>query len=164
MFRFTILLIILSNTYIANAEETWTVGQAKINNRVVVYKLTNDFPSEDIRNELSWLTVISWKYDGSTRNGMPPVAINEKMIKLEDALETIKGKDALFKLVYTATGNDLKEFVFYISERDIFTNAFNDALAGHERYPIGIVFYQDSNWSDLNELQQNFGIKSRSSD
>ncbi|EOD78866.1 hypothetical protein D515_02373 [Grimontia indica] len=80
------------------------------------------------------------------------------MIKLEDGLETIKGREELYFDVYSATGNDLKEFVFYIADREIFMKQFNEALSGHEVYPIEVNFYQDKEWSDLKKLQADFGI------
>ncbi|MGF1831756.1 DUF695 domain-containing protein [Photobacterium angustum] len=140
------------------SEETWSVGEAKIQGRPVVYKFINEFPDDSTRSKMEWLTVVSWKYDGSTNNGMPPKHVNELMIKLEDGLETIKGREGLYFDVYSATGNDLKEFVFYIADREIFMKQFNEALSGHEVYPIEVNFYQDKEWSDLKKLQADFGI------
>jgi len=56
----------------AFSEDTWSVGEAKIQGNQVVYKFTNAVPPESIRQKLPWLTVISLKYDGSENNGMPP--------------------------------------------------------------------------------------------
>jgi len=141
----------------AFAEETWSVGETKIQGKPVVYKFMNELPEVAQRNKVSWLTVISWKYDGSTNNGMPPKDINEAMIQLEDGLETIEGRETLYFDVYSATGNDLKEFVFYIADREKFMSNFNKALNGHPAYPIEINFYEDKEWSDLAKLQSDFG-------
>lgn len=140
------------------AEETWSVGEAKIQGKPVVYKFMNELPSKDLRDKMIWLTVVSWKYDGSTNNGMPPGHVNEAMIRLEDGLETIRGREGLYFDVYSATGNNLKEFVFYIADREEFMGNFNEALHGHEAYPIEINFYEDKEWSDLVKLQADFGI------
>lgn len=78
------------------------------------------------------------------------------MIQLEDGLETIKGRGILYFDVYSATGNDLKEFVFYISDREVFMSNFNNALKGHPAYPLEINFYEDKEWSDLSRLNSNF--------
>ncbi len=99
---------------------------------------------------------MSWKYDGSNNNGMPTNDVNAAMISLEGTLETIKGKGQLYFDVYSATGNNLKEFVFYINDREKFMSNFNDALSGHPVYPIGINFYNDKEWSDLAKLQRDF--------
>lgn len=142
----------------ALAEDTWSVGEAKIQGKPVVYKFTNAAPPESIRKKLPWLTVISWKYDGSENNGMPPKEINEAMINLEDALEKITGRESIYLNVYSATGNNLKEFAFYIADRELFMAKFNHALSDQPAYPIEINFYEDIEWSDLAKLHQDFGV------
>ena len=140
------------------SEETWSVGEASVEGKPVVYKFMNEFPDENTRESMPWLTVVSWKYNGSSNNGMPPSEVNKQMIKLEDGLEKIEGRESLYFDVYSVTGNDLKEFVFYIADREKFMSNFNSALKGHEVYPIEINFYEDKGWSDLEKLQSDFGI------
>ena len=140
----------------AQAEITWTVGKININGKPVIYKFMSQLPDAITQKKLPWLTVISWKYDGSTNNGMPVSSENEQMIKLEDGLEEIIGEESVYLLAYTATGNDLKEFVFYISDRDVFIDNLNNSLSKHSRYPIEINFYKDEEWSDLSKLLDDF--------
>lgn len=142
----------------ASAEGTWSVSEAKIQGNLVDYKFTNDLPAASIRQKMPWLTVVSWKYDGSNNNGMPPKQINEVMIKLEDCLEMIEGRKTLYFDVYSATGNNLKEFVFYIADREQFMVNFNRALCYRPLYPIEINFYEDKEWSELAKLHQDFGV------
>lgn len=157
------LVIILGVSFMAKAEETWSVGEAKIKGMPVVYKFINELPEEKLRNSMAWLTVVSWKYDGSTNNGMPIKEVNETMIRLEDGLEAIKGREKIYFDVYSATGNNLKEFVFYIASREEFMNNFNEALNGHPAYPIEVNFYEDKDWSDLVKLQNDFGVTANKS-
>ena len=49
----------------------------------VIYSLVDEFPAGSIRQPLEWLTVIGWRYDGTSRNGMPPPEVNSKMMALE---------------------------------------------------------------------------------
>lgn len=153
---FIFSLLILGETALAWEETSWSVGKAQIQGKPVIYKFMNEFPDEVTRRRIPWLTVVSWKYDGGARNGMPPEPINESMIKLEDGLETIEGRGRLYFDVYSATGNNLKEFVFYIADRDKFMSNLNDALNSHPAYPIEINFYKDTEWSDLKKLQADF--------
>ncbi len=78
------------------------------------------------------------------------------MIKLEDGLEVIDSREKLYFDAYSATGNNLKEFVFYIANREQFMMNFNKALKGHPAYPIEINFYEDKEWSELVKLQHDF--------
>lgn len=144
------------------SEKTWSVGKATIQGNSVVYKFINELPNEEFRNKLRWLTVVSWRYDGSNNDGMPPKEINELMVKLEDSLEKIEGRENLYLDVYTETGRNLKEFVFYISDRDEFMKNFNNALkGGHPPYPIEIAFYEDKEWTDLVRLQNDFQVTAK---
>jgi hypothetical protein len=143
----------------SSADETWSVGEAKIQGNPVVYKFINELPSANIRQSMPWLTIVAWKYDGTGNNGMPPKHINESMIKLEDGLELIEGRGALYLDVATETGNNSKEFMFYIADRDKFMTNFNIALKRHSAYPIKITFYEDKEWSELKKLHKDFRIK-----
>lgn len=117
----------------------------------ILWTLVPEMPSGDVRSALSWLVVISWKYDGSANNGMPQDQVNDEMLKFELALATLEGPNSCFE-AYRRIGNHLREFVLYIADRDDFIAAFNDRLAEHPRYPIDIKFYQDKSWSELQEL------------
>ncbi len=140
----------------AYGEESWSVGKTTIQGKPVIYKFMNELPEKSIRESLNWLTVVSWKYDGSIRNGMPLKEVNKSMIKLEDGLEKIEGRGKLYFDVYSATGNNLKEFVFYIADRERFMANFNVALNGHPTYPIEVNFYKDAEWADFTKLHADF--------
>jgi hypothetical protein len=156
MNKLILSIFVLGTPFMAWSEETWTVAKSSVKGISVIYKFMNELPDEITRGKLPWLTVVSWKYDGSTNNGMPTRDVNDGMIELEDSLESIVGREAIYFDVYSATGNDLKEFVFYISDQAEFMENFNDAMSGKPRYPIEINFYEDKEWSDLAKLQQDF--------
>ena len=109
-------------------EETWTVGKVEVKGKPVIYKFLSQLPNEKVKHSFPWLTVVSWKYDGSTNNGMPLPETNESMISLEDVLEKIEGESLLYHSVYSATGDNLKEFVFYITDQEKFMEKLNVAL------------------------------------
>ncbi len=136
------------------SEEIWTVGKANVNGMPVIYKFLNRLPNKKAIENMPWLTVISWKYDGSMNNGMPDKDTNAQMILLEDALDEIKGKEKVYLMAYTATGNNLKEFVYYISDSDIFMKNLNNSLSEKPEYPLEINFYKDEDWSDLVKLSR----------
>jgi Family of unknown function (DUF695) len=121
--------------------------------RPVVYKaLMDKLPAAAAREKLPWLTIIEWRYDGSESNGMPPETDDSRMSALEDAISSQLEREGFLRHAYSRTGNGLKELVYYINDRDGFIEAFNAALAGHERYPIEIIFHEDPAWDYLQEL------------
>ena len=134
------------------------IGETYEDGSPVIWKFVNEMPSASIREQLTWLTVISWKYDGTTNNGMPLQSENQSMIKLEDAIEDGIEFEDILQHAYSRTGNNLKELVYYIHNRDQFLEAFNKALENHARYPIEIDFYEDQAWEDFQNLLHSFKL------
>jgi hypothetical protein len=147
----------MTTTEIAGEPKTVSLGRTVEDSKPVLYKLlVGALPVAAVVEKLPWLTIISWDYDGSEHNGMPPEAVNEQMMALEETISAQLERDGFLIQTYSRTGNNLKEFYYYINDRDRFIEAFNAALADHERYPIEITFYQDPKWQDLQEVLQAF--------
>ena len=149
-------VLVFMNTPTNSEEEIGIIGRVYEDGFPVIYKFVNEMPSETIRTNLTWLTVISWKYDGKSNNGMPNSEENQKMITLEDAIEKHIENDKVLRHVYSRTGNNLKELVYYIHDQQQFLDAFNKTLANHPRYPIEINFYEDKKWEDFQRLLNEF--------
>ncbi|HFD12118.1 MAG TPA: DUF695 domain-containing protein [Crenotrichaceae bacterium] len=138
------------------------IGKVVEDGKPVIYKFVNEIPSSEIQDKLPLLTVISWKYEGSQRNGMPEQSDNQRMIKLEDAIEDGVESNGACRHAYSRTGNNLKELVYYIHNRDEFLETLNQTLSNHTRYPIDISFYEDKKWEDFQKLLNDFsGAKNR---
>ncbi|MEE9345778.1 MAG: DUF695 domain-containing protein [Methylococcales bacterium] len=137
-------------------QEKGAIGRVHENGLPVIYKFVNEIPSASMRNQLQWLTVISWKYDGISNNGMPKTDENQRMISLENIIEKHIENDKVLCHVYSRTGNNLKELVYYIHDQNQFLEAFNKALSSHQRYPIEINFYEDKVWEDFQKLLNDF--------
>jgi hypothetical protein len=140
----------------AKAQEVGLIGRTFEDGLPVVYRLVDELPTESARAALPWLTVISWSYDGSSHNGMPAMSVNDAMVRLERAMENALLRDGVARHAYSRTGNGLKEFVYYVSDRDEFIAALNDALSSHSKYPIEITFYHDPEWKDFRDLLEVF--------
>jgi hypothetical protein len=136
-----------------NNQEKGIIGKVIENGLPVIYAFENRIPSENVRKNYKWLTVISWKYDGKLNNGMPLKEDNKRMIELEN--EIIE-KDNILKHAYNRTGNNLKEFVYYIHDQHQFLELLNKTLAKHDKYPIEINFYEDTKWTDLQKIIEDF--------
>jgi hypothetical protein len=142
-----------------NTEPNGIIGQYYEGKFPVIVKFVNELPPIDTQKRLISLTVISWKYDGSTNNGMPTKEINEKMLALEDALSETMEKSKSYVHAYSRTGNNLKELVYYSKGLDEFMSLLNETLQNHETYPIDIDFYKDPKWTGLKKLLEDFKEK-----
>ena len=136
-------------------DELGVIGRTTEDGLPVIYRLVDELPGEADREHFAWLTVISWRYGREARNGMPPTAVNEQMIALELEIDKVEAA-SLCRHAYSRTGNGLKEFAYYITNRDLFMAAFNDALRNHPRYPIEIGFYEDRELTDFQKVRDLF--------
>ena len=82
---------------------------------------------------------------------MPSEEVNQGMLGLADTLGKIE-RPAFCHEAYRRVGCGLREFVFYVSDRNQFMLELNDLLAEHPRYPIEIKFFEDPEWSELKQL------------
>lgn len=140
--------------------EAGAIGRVYEDGLPVIYAFDNSEPSQGYISRFAWLAIVWWKYDGSDNDGMPLEETNARMIELEDALSTEFHGSPTSAWVFNRTGNNLKEFAYYISDRDHFIGELNRALASHARYPIEISFYDDSRWSEFRDLLREFGGRS----
>jgi len=136
-------------------QEKGIIGRVLIDGFPVIYKLVDAPPPEDTKARYPWLTVIAWQYDGTENNGMPGEALLGQMHLLEERLEKLMD-DGHSMHAYSRTGKDLKELVYYVHDRDEFTDAMNDILSGDPRYPVSIDFYEDDQWKDFEKLRATF--------
>ncbi|WP_083816269.1 DUF695 domain-containing protein [Flagellimonas ruestringensis] len=90
---------------------------------------------------------------------MPPKGVNERMILLEGALESSMSNSDIFTHVYSRTGNNLKELVYYTTKQDEFMKILNGALEKHDVFPIEINFYEDREWTDFKKVLKDFKKK-----
>ena len=133
----------------------WIVGKYEIDGNVVVMKVLENRPPKAVRELFSWLTVVTWRYDGDENSGMPLPEVNEQMVLLETTVDILQERQLCMQ-VYTKTGDGLKELVYYIGDREEFMRAFNEVLADQPRYPLEIDFYEDPDWSDLDTVHRVF--------
>ena len=134
------------------AEISGVIGSIEENGFPVIYALVPELPPQSRRRELPHLAVVSWKYDGSQRNGMPNLDTNERMLQLEAILSGAFEEKPGSAHAYHRTGNGLKEFAYYISDPGAFMTEINMSLKALPRFPIDIKFYHDEEWSDFQEL------------
>jgi len=124
------------------------IGRSYKDGLPVIWKFVNKAPTSQKRAALPWLTVISWKYDGSANNGMPPKAVNDRMIVFEQTFEQEVERKNFCEHAISKTGSNLKEFIYYIHERVAFMQRLNASLKSRERYPLEITFYEDRDWKE----------------
>lgn len=133
------------------------VGHYFKNGLPVTIDRINQLPSTEVRAQFPFLSIISWPYDGTGNKGMPSEEERQRMLALEEAIETAMEKNPMFIHAYSRTGNHLKELVYYSKYQEDFMSILSKALKNHENYPIDIRFYEDREWSDFRKMQNHIG-------
>lgn len=122
----------------------------------ILWTFVPEMPAAERRKALPWLTVISWKYDGTSNNGMPDTATNDQMLALDAVLSAMERPETCAE-AYRRIGKNLREFVLYVSAQETFLAELNERLASQPTYPIEITLYPDEEWSDLKILIDDLG-------
>ena len=132
------------------------IGQTHEAGRRVIWNFVNELPGDAARAGLPCLIVLRWVYDGSANDGMPDDATQAAIYRMDRSLWPLEDGPDVHR-AYTRTGNELREWAFYAATTAGFMAALNRALAGRERYPLDIRFYDDPDWADFRSLLHDFG-------
>lgn len=88
---------------------------------------------------------VTWPYESATPMPTPEVAALQN--RFDIALDELTGHNGFAEIVRVATGNGVKEWLFYTTDVERFGAEFNRLLEGHPRYPVSLDFEQDPEWS-----------------
>lgn len=142
-----------------NAETRGRIARTWKDGIPILWTYVPEMPGQVTCRATPWLTVIRWEYDGSHNNGMPHAEENQLMLMLDAALAKIERPEFCVE-AYRRIGAGIREFVYYVADRDKFLDEFNGCVAGEPRYPIEIKFYKDETWSDFQDLIDDLGSAS----
>jgi hypothetical protein len=94
--------------------------------------------------------IVVWEYFGI--NGMPDASVSEKINYFENTLAS-RIEDGVFStLAIVSTGDNLREWTYYVASEDEFFSRLNDAFANKDLLPIKIYAAADPNWDTYNDF------------
>lgn len=96
---------------------------------------------------------ITWKYPGN-HAGMPDEPTARIMEAVQDALTETFEKDPVAVMTGVYTGDDRRDWVFYITSVHIFGKKINEALAPFDLLPITIYTENDPDWCEYDEMRE----------
>ena len=99
--------------------------------------------------------IIVWKYQ--SESGQPVSEDHQRMNQLEDMLGSVLKEDGFATLALVSTGEDLREWTYYVKSETEFTARLNYALAGVPVFPIEIHAASDPDWDTYERFKA--GIK-----
>jgi hypothetical protein len=133
--------------------QTWAtaVSRNQSNDRVIIFRYADTFSSAFNKTSQPVRVTIVWRYNSET--GQPRTDEHQRMNVLEDTLEPILGEDNFATLAVVATGEDVREWTYYVSSGDEFFSRLNSALAAAPKYPIEIYADLDAEWDTYGQVK-----------
>lgn len=123
------------------------------NGRVTIFRYIKDFDENFDRLDYPIRVVIVWEYDSET--GMPAIDMRERMDATEDALSLVVEEDGFAILALVSTGENLREWTYYVASETEFMTRLNQALAGRPKLPVSIHIGEDTQWAMYDEFKRN---------
>lgn len=124
------------------------------NGRKIIYRYAQELSPTFDRGSQPIRVIIVWKYSSDT--GQPYAEEHAAMNLLEDTLEPVLQND-FSTLALVSTGENLREWTYYVASEDEFMTRLNDALAGLPKFPIEIHITEDPAWTVYEQFRA--GVK-----
>jgi hypothetical protein len=119
----------------------------------LVMRLRTDRPADTDIDSYSTAVTIKWEYPRQHGTASPPADVLQQMEVFGEAVAGLAWATGCSYLMNISTGLGLREWCYYTKDRAEFMRRFNALLAGHNRYPLDIEFYDDPEWKVWLELR-----------
>ena len=124
-------------------QDRWTIAHAEEDGMALLFRYRNEIPVKDPAG-FPYVLSIVWEYDGDQNLGMPADETLAQMERLEDSLDSIDDRDALLMVV--VTGNNRREWIWYVDDTSKYMSLLNQALRGKPKFPIDFSASEDPAW------------------
>ncbi len=85
---------------------------------------------------------------------MPDKPTSMLMEAVQEALTKVFDRDPVAILTGVYTGDDRRDWVFYVTSTHIFERKINEALAPFDLLPITIYTENDPDWAEYREMRE----------
>lgn len=131
----------------AVSAQVWETATSthQTNGRVIVFRYIKEFSPGFKKSTQPDRIILAWRYQ--SERGMPVLEERQRMDAMEDALEPIVEKDNFATLALVSTGENLREWTYYVKSENEFMVRLNQALAGKPAFPIEVHTASDPQWA-----------------
>jgi hypothetical protein len=131
--------------------DSWAIARMEEDGRTVIWRFRRSTPPGVTTQDYPYLVNIYWRYDGEATEGMPPGALHDRMVELEQRLDPIEGSGAGF-FVLAISGNNRKEWIWYVADKAAYMIQVSQALHGADPFPVEFETSDDPQWSNFAAL------------
>ena len=140
------LAVLCTHAAATDQARLWSTATATrpSDGHVIVYRFISEFVPNFSKSDYPERVTIRWSYESST--GLPSTAERQSMDQFEDLLAPVAEVDSLGSLVLVSTGNNRREWTYYIRSRETFLNKLDFAVRSQKQFPILIDIASDPEW------------------
>lgn len=126
-------------------DDTWSLAEGREEGRRLLFRVRDQTPPGIQPKDYPILLNIYWRFQDSDNDGMPSSPTLARMRELEETSDELEPAGHGF-LTLSITGNQRKEWIWYIRDQGQFMIEVNRVLAGHNPFPIEFQTQLDSEW------------------
>jgi hypothetical protein len=129
----------------AGNNDSWSVAQAEKNGTPMLIRFRSERPEGVDIAAFPLLLSATWSYE-PTEFGLPSPDAVAMMDAFEDALATsLEGTRTAYLMVVLTQGGQ-RDWLWYTSSEEEAMRRVNQALKGHQRYPVEFAVQPDRAW------------------
>jgi hypothetical protein len=132
-------------------KDQWLIAKGEEAGLPMIFRMRKEVPPGVRTKKYPRIINIYWRYEDASNNGLPPELVLKRMGELEERLDGTEGLDNGF-MVLSITGNQRKEWIWYVCDERRFIERLNRALAGPEPFPIELHAANDPKWKSFTSL------------
>ena len=127
------------------ADDLWSVAQLERNGKPLLVRYRSERPPGVERAAFSFLLSATWTYQPN-EFALPSANEMELMDRFEDALASALETSHTAHLMVILTGNGERDWLWYTSGEAEAMRHVNQALKGHQPYPVQFSVQKDRGW------------------
>jgi hypothetical protein len=127
------------------ADDRWSVAQLEKNGKPLLVRYRNERPQSVETAAFPFLLSATWAYQPN-EFALPSADEMEWMDRFEDALASALETSQTAHLMVILTGNGERDWLWYTHSEAEAMRHVNQALKGHQPYPIQFSVQKDRGW------------------
>ena len=142
------------------ADDQWSVAQGEKNGKPLLIRYRSKRPQNFEAAAFPFLLSATWSYRPN-EFGLPSAEEMESMDKFEDALASSLEGSQIAHLMVILTGDGERDWLWYTCGEEDAMRQLNQALKGHERYPVQFSVQKDRAWKAYAQFETGGGSPTR---
>jgi hypothetical protein len=118
----------------------------------LIFRIRNGAPAFATKATFPKLLAVSWQFDPTTNNGMPPRDAVERMQQFENLLAPVFSNARQAFLTVVVTGNGVREWQWYVKDPEKVMNLVNETLGELDPFPVQFSFQEDPAWQGYSQF------------